>query len=148
MSDKIPVEVASLSVDDRVVWVGKLPLQAMGGAATKRALDKFVLRYRRLIKECQTVVKRIEREKQKDERANPVRYWELGDCLLSFLKDVEKTPFFLNGFYEHLTRDLGLGAKLFQRCLRFRQVVTNRQDIDPNRTWTSYRTNAQQRRVC
>jgi len=101
---------------------------------TKRASKK----YEQCLTQCRRILSRIERYSSVNQA--PLRnMWSLGDKIHRLAKSLQKDGFYLNGLYDHLTRDLNVSRDLLERVVVFRSHLENRSLIPENMIWKDVR---------
>lgn len=106
-------------------------------SAIQEELNTFSAKYDSLIENCQEVLLAISLEKKILGKVNPLLHWKLGDYLNTFVKYEESSRFFINGFYQQLSRDLKLSQSSLRKMLNFRRWLP-RKKVDNNKTWGFY----------
>ena len=99
---------------------------------------KAAANYERFIKECKIIIDRIKRGDSINQ-ASLKDMWSLGNKIHSFTNGFKKDGFYLNGLYEHLTRDLQVSRDLLERVVIFRSYFSNRSLIPNNMLWREIR---------
>ncbi|MCM8808269.1 MAG: hypothetical protein NC926_10105 [Candidatus Omnitrophica bacterium] len=99
-------------------------------------LIKFERRYFYLIICLKSLLESIHSMKQKDGKV--LLYWEIGDKIISFIKNNENTPFFMENITSSLVRDVGISKKFLTRCKRFRVNYPDVTQIDPTKSFWGY----------
>jgi len=99
-------------------------------------LAKFEKRYFSLLNELKRLLAKLRSFKQKNGRV--LLYWNIGDRILEFIKENEKSPLFLEGLTKSLRRDLGISSKMILRCKKFRSLYPEIKRIDPEKSFHSY----------
>lgn len=100
-------------------------------------LGAFAAKYDKLVENCREALLAISLEKKLIKTASPLLYWKLGDYINSFVKDEENSHFFINGFYQQLSKDLKLSQSILRKMLNFRRNLPRR-EVDTNKTWGYY----------
>ena len=139
---KIPVTISAIKGQDgQPQRVPTIPLGEILGRETDSAiqeeLNSFSAKYDTLIENGQEVLLAISLEKKIIGKANPLLYWKLGDYLNSFVKYEENSLFFINGFYQQLSRDLKFSQSSLRKMLNFRRCLPKR-EVDTNKSWGFY----------
>jgi len=139
---KIPVTISVIKgLDGQPQRMPTIPLGEILGQETDNAvreeLNAFSSKYNKLIEDCQEVLSAISLEKKIIGKVNPLLYWKLGDYLDSFVQYEENNLFFINTFYQQLSRDLKLSESSLRKMLNFRRSLPKR-EIDTNKSWGFY----------
>ena len=101
---------------------------------TKRASKK----YEQCLTQCKRILSRIGRYSSANQA--PLRnMWSLGDKIHRLAKSLQKDGFYLNGLYDHLTRDLNVSRDLLERIVVFQSHLENRNLIPENMIWKDVR---------
>ncbi len=145
----IPVTISVIKgLDGQPQRVPTIPLGEILGkendGVIREELAAFSAKYDTLIKNCMEVLLAISLEKKLIGKVNPFLYWKLGDYLNSFVKYEENSRFFINAFYQQLSRDLKLSESSLRKILNFRRNMT-KNEIDANKAWGFYSSISKER---
>lgn len=99
---------------------------------------KAATNYQRFIKECKIITDRIKRGVSINQ-ASLKDMWSLGNKIHRFTNSLRKDGFYLNGLYEHSTRDLQVSRNLLEKVVVFRSYFLNRSLIPNNMAWREIR---------
>jgi len=99
-------------------------------------ISKVEKRYFSLLNELKRLLDQLRSYKQKNGRV--LLYWNIGDKILKFIKEYERSPLFLEDLTKSLRRDLGISDKMILRCKKFRNLYPEIKRIDPEKSFNSY----------
>jgi len=99
---------------------------------------KAAANYEKFIQECKIIIDRIKRGDSIN-RASLKDMWSLGNKIHRFTNSLKKDGFYLNGLYEHSTRDLQVSRNLLEKVVIFRSYFPNRSLISNNMLWREIR---------
>jgi len=101
---------------------------------TKRATKK----YEQCLAQCKRILSRIERYPSANQ--TPLKdMWSFGNGIHRLAKSLRRDGFYLNGLYDHLTRDLNVSRDLLERVVVFRSHLENRSLIPKDMIWKDVR---------
>ena len=140
--NKIPVSISIIKGQDgQPQRVPTIPLGEILGRekdnTIQEELNTFSAKYDKLIENCREALLAISLEKKIIGKANPLLYWTLGDYIYSFVQYEENNRFFINAFYQQLSRDLKLSESSLRKMLNFRRCLPKR-EVDTNKSWGFY----------
>jgi hypothetical protein len=93
-----------------------------------------------MIDRCRTKLDIVSQQKAQRARIDPLLFWEVGDCILEYLRDERlRGNFVLNDVYAHLSRDLSLSTSSLEKILTFRRRFASKDLVDSSKGWTYYR---------
>jgi len=99
---------------------------------------KAAVNYEKFIQECKVIIDKIKKGASINQ-AFLRDMWSLGSKIRSFTNSLKKDGFYLNGLYEHLTRDLQVSRNLLEKVVIFRSYFSNRSLIPNNMLWREIR---------
>ncbi len=138
---KIGVQIKSLkNPDGKQILKATAPLnlifeQDFDSEWLNRELTNFEKKYLSLLDGLKVLVKRI---KSTYGQGRVLLYWELGDKLLKFNKEMTMGPLVLDGWVKHLVRDLAVSEKMLERSRKFRAFYPDISLVDSDRSFDSY----------
>ena len=140
--NKIPVTISVINGQDgQPRRVPTIPLGEILGRETDSAiqeeLNSFNAKYDKLIENCQEALLAISLEKKLIGKVNPLLYWKLGDYINTFVQYEENRQFFINAFFQQLSRDLKLSQSSLRKMLNFHRSLVQR-EVDTNKSWWFY----------
>ena len=133
-----PIQIKVIERDEgRSVFKASLPVESVLNPSGKvdEWLSNIEKKYTQTIYECRKILRKPKSRK----RIDPEVYWRVGDLILKFMKDLERTPFYLCRKYAFFARDLGLSETSIYKIVRFRKKYPDKRLIDPALPWNLYR---------
>lgn len=99
---------------------------------------KAAANYEKFIQECEIITDRVKRGDSINQ-ASLKDMWSLGNKIHRFTNSLKKDGFYLNGLYEHSTRDLQINRNLLEKVVVFRSYFSNRSLIPNDMVWGEIR---------
>jgi len=133
-----PIQIKVIEKDEgRSVFKASLPVESVLNPSGRvdEWLSNIEKKYTQTIHACRKILKKPKSRK----RIDPEVYWMVGDLILKFMKDLERTPFYLCRKYVFFARDLGLSETSIYKIVRFRKKYSDKRLIDPALPWSLYR---------
>lgn len=106
-----------------------------GKKDTEAALAHGSKVYKDGIKSMRSLVAEIDVYRTRREIVSARTVWRLGDALFRLVQDLEKLAFQLDGFYEHLTRDLNVKRKWLEKVIILRRYIAEEAIIPETLGW-------------
>lgn len=136
---KIPIEVVRVKDPDGVERMRIIcSLQdVIKNASLSKKLVKIQNEYLDLVKEFKIQLAATQRSREN--RANPLLKWMLGDIIFKFLKKVESRGFSLVNVAKSISEDVGISVSYLRYLLKFRTIYSNKETINEEICWDKYR---------
>lgn len=71
-------------------------------------------------------------------RKDVLAYWRFGDALVAFENLHKTTILFVDRLVDHLVRDVDFSETMILLCRRFREAISDAQQVDPQQSFTNY----------
>jgi len=139
----ISIEFHKNKNKDEPKFIGSISLQDLMKDGIRRdnlnsQTKKAASNYEKSIQECKVIIDKIKKGASINQ-AFLRDMWSLGSKIRSFTNSLKKDGFYLNGLYEHLTRDLQVSRNLLEKVVIFRSYFSNRSLIPNNMLWREIR---------
>jgi hypothetical protein len=142
----VPIEVSLVRTPDghdrmvSKISLGHLMSDRPAMTDVDHKLSLFTEEYLAALSKCKEELHRVEEEKRKKRRVNPLHFWRIGDSLQPYLgRQSHQDSFVLRGPYSHFARDLSISKSTLQKAVTFRRRFDSPETIDTARGWDYYR---------
>lgn len=133
-----PVNLSFVSFEPRGdTFLAFLPMEGVLSASessTSRLKEASEV-YENALVSMRAILEEMKRVKLNREPLLAVHAWNLGDLAFGLVDNLKRMGMQLNGFYEHLTRDLNVKRKWLEKVIIFRRHLPARRLIPPSLTW-------------
>ncbi len=140
---RVPVEIVAIRTPDGAEQrIPRVPLGEVLGQPDvdlQRVSEQVARCYWETVRQGRVILSQIGQQRRPGRRVSPHLYWKLGDLLLRYSQENDKSEVFLNGVKPHFLRDLPLSRAAWEKILRFRTLVPSSSQIDPSKDWSFYR---------
>ena len=119
-------------------FIAHFPLESLSliGKHPEKVGEKMSSKYESAVRIMGKELKKMEDMKKKREIISARMMWRFGGKIFSLVDDMEKSSFYVNGLYDHLTRDLGVKKMWLEKVVMFRRHIPNQKFIPPSISWS------------